>query len=232
MVPDSLVGLALFIALLTPGFVYLETRERRHPGVEYSTLRETSLVVVTSVVSLAIASALAGLIRALWPDHTPDVGAYVRDGGAYFKDHYAQATLWSFGVIAVACVVARLWAVPPAFLGRIGPIKPWIRERRGSGVIGQMSGWGAAFDVHRDERKVLEVVLTDGTSLFGTLGSRSTQIAETMDRDLVLTAPIMVRESTAKDWTPLDGGGTIVVSAARIKYMLVCYEVVPSSVAP
>jgi hypothetical protein len=214
----------MFIALLTPGFVYLESRERRHPGIDYSTLRETSLVVITSVVSISIAAVLGALLRWWYPDSTPDIGAYIRGGGGYYEDHYVEATAWAFGLVLVACVLARLWAVPPAFLCKIQPINPWVRERRGSGVIGQKSGWSAAFDAHRDARKVLEVVLTDGTSFFGILGSRSTQIAETMDRDLVLTAPLMVRESSATDWTDLEGGGTVVISAARIKYMLVSYE--------
>ena len=222
MIPTSLLGLVLFLALLSPGFVYLQARERRHPGIDYSVLRETSLVVVTSALGLLMALSLASVARYVAPSSTPDVGAYVRGGSTYLKEHYAEAFLWAVALVTVACGFAFLLAVPPAICAR-GRLRNWVIERRGSGVIEQKSGWSAAFDAHRDHRKILEVVLNDGTTLFGALGSRSTQLEETEDRDLVLAAPIKVRERGAQ-WVDLPTAGTVVVSASRIKYLVVSYE--------
>ena len=222
MIPDSFVGLVLFVSLLSPGFVYLQARERRHPGIDYSPLRETSLIVVTSIATLGVAMLIAWIFRGVRPTHSPDVGAYVTGGAAYLRKHHAEAASWSGGLVVLACVLAYFLAVPPAALAR-GHLRSWVLDRRGTGVIEQKSGWSAAFDAHRDHRKVVEVVLTDGTTLFGLLGSRSTQIAETADRDLVLAAPIQVRE-VGTNWIELPMAGTLVVSAARIKYMVVSYQ--------
>lgn len=225
MIPDSLLGLVLLVALLTPGFVYLETRERRHPGIEYSALRETSVVVVASVVALTVSVLLIALLRSVAPGATPDVGAYVRDGEQALRANYVEAFVWLSAAVAMASLFAWLWAAPPTLPPRFVGDKAskWIDDRRGSGVIKQVSGWSAAFDMHSTTRKIVEIVLVDGTSLFGTLGSRSTQIAETDDRDLVLTVPIKVREAGG-EWCDLSHAGTLIVSASRIKYMVVSYE--------
>lgn len=227
MIPDSLIGLVLFVALLSPGFVYLQARERRHPGIDYSALRETSLVVVTSVATLGVVMLLAWIVRGIAPTHTPDVGAYVRGGETYLNKHYAEAASWSVGLVVFASMLAYFAAVPPAAFAR-GHLRSWALDRRGTGVIEQKSGWSAAFDARRDHQKIIEVVLTDGTTLFGVLGSRSTQIAETENRDLVLAAPLQVRE-VGKAWVELPKAGTLVVSAARIKYMVVSFQPMPST---
>ena len=169
MVPDTFIGVLLAIAFLAPGFVYLESREHRHPGVDYSALRETSLVVVTSLISLAVSLGSFGLVRISAPSHSPDVGEYVRRGGPYVKAHYAEAAGWGIGVLALACLVAALIAVPPESLGRSGSRIPrvgprfgeWIARRRGPGPIVAQSGWRVAFNVLPDTEQWTDVVLLD-----------------------------------------------------------------------
>lgn len=229
MVPGSLVGVLLFVALLAPGFVYLECRERRHPGVRYSTLRETSLVVVASLASVGTAMILFGILRIFAPTHSPDIGAFIRGGSEYTKSHYLEAALWSVGVLVVACLLAAMAAVPPKFLESCCPKKfgKWITYRRGTGgSIMQQSGWGVAFIKHPKTRKYLEVVLTDGTCINGLLGSSQTQVRESDHRDLVIAHPISVRE-IGGDYVCLSNTGVIVVSATRIKYLAVQYVEVP-----
>jgi hypothetical protein len=224
VVPDSLLGLALFVALLSPGFVYLQARERRHPGLDYSVLRETSVVVVTSVVTTSIAAGLLWVARAIAPGLTPDVGSYVRDNGDhdYLKAHYAEAATWSIVMLVVASLLAWWAAIPPQWLG-VGPLVDWVLRRRGDAPIEQVSGRAVAFGQHPKHRKIIEAALTDGSSVFGTLASRATQIKENDERDLVLVAPLQVRERGG-EWTKLPTAGTVVISASRIKYLVVTYE--------
>lgn len=231
MVPDTFIGVLLAIALLAPGFVYLEARERRHPGVDYSALRETSLVVVTSLASLTVSLGAFALMRIFAPSHSPDIGAYVRDGSLHVKAHYMEAAVWGFGVLILACLVAALVAVPPDWVGRAALRMPrygnqwalWVTRRRGPGPIVAQSGWRVAFNALPKTERWIDAVLIDGTSVHGRVGSSSTQLEETQDRDLVLVAPITVRPNGAADWTPLQLAGTLVVSAARISYFTVQY---------
>ena len=88
--------------------------------------------------------------------------------------------------------------------------------------IAQISGWTMALDKLPDTQQWLDVVLIDGTSMHGMRGSHSTQIEETIDRDLLLAAPITVRPPGG-DWEPLSKAGVVVVSAARISYFTVQY---------
>lgn len=232
--PTSLIGLLLFISLLTPGFIYLERRERWHPGIKYTTFRETSLVVVTSVLSLAVAAAILGLARAISPGHTPNVGAYVRVFTPYTKAHYREALVWGAVLLSLACVAASVAAIPPAFLGRVpfARVAAWADRRRGDGSpIVQKSGWGVAFDPPRTRatprslkvEKWITVTLTDGTLIYGMLGSKATQIEETDDRDLVIAEPYKIRPSGVAEWPADSYKGTLVVSAKRISYFNVQY---------
>jgi Family of unknown function (DUF6338) len=220
VVPSTLAGVLLFVALLAPGFVYLERRESRHAGIRYTALRETSLVVVTSLATLAVSLSLFGLLRLVFPDRTPDIGKYVRDGSAYAQDHYLEALLWAAGILGFACLLAWLYAVPPERLAKVlgkpkagGGLSAWVNRQRGSGPIAQISGWTMALDKLPDTQQWLDVVLIDGTSMHGMRGSHSTQIEETIDRDLLLAAPITVRPPGG-DWEPLSKAGVVVVSAA------------------
>jgi len=133
----------LFVALLAPGFVYLERRESRHAAIRYTALRETSLVVVTSLATLAVSLSLFGVLRLVLPDRTPDVGRYIRDGSAHAQDHYLEAVVWSAGILGFACVLAWLHAVPPERLAQIpgektagGRLSAWVNRKRSGAEFG------------------------------------------------------------------------------------------------
>lgn len=226
MIPESLAGLVVFVALLTPGFVYLQARERRHPGIDYSALRETSLVVVVSIATLSISAMGLSVLRALRPDETPDIGSYVRLGSSHLREHYVEAAVWGGSLILAASSVAYLWAVPPSWVGQWQRLRPWVAERRGLGVIHQRSGWSAAFEQNPHTIKVLNVTLDDDSVVFGRLASHSTQIAETADRDLALIAPLKIRAPGGDQFVDLSTAGMLVLSASRIKYFTVGYEAV------
>ena len=177
--PETLSGLAIFVVLLTPGFVYLVRTETRLPERRYSPLRET---VTIMAVSLAVDAAVLGVfaaVRGLFPAVTPDVGALVHSPSAYFQRHYAEVRLWAALLLLAAACLGAVIAVPPEWSGKLASrIKRWpgptvtafIDTRRSQGPIGQVSGWGFAFK-RAGHRVFVGLDLRDGTYLDGPLQS-------------------------------------------------------------
>ena len=86
--PNTIVGLLIFILLLTPGFVYLLASERGpSPVRELSVLRETATVGLGSAVQPGCSHCLRSL-RVAAPGVTPDVGELIRTGESYAQDNY------------------------------------------------------------------------------------------------------------------------------------------------
>ncbi len=229
--PTTLSGLLVFVALLTPGFVYLTRTETRLPGQRYSALRETAAVVSASLVSNGLTLAGFGIVRALAPDITPDVGAIVRDPGAYYQSHYVEVTLWSVGLLAAGVGLAAVFAVPPRWSKcYFAVLKFWPAptisaaiSRRLRNPITAESGWSTAFH-HRPDRKVyLGLRLKDGTYLYGPLLSFSSQIEESDNRSLQIERPIKIRTPSATKAQCFDAD-VVVVSAGEIKTLSVHYK--------
>jgi uncharacterized protein DUF6338 len=128
VVPTTLIGLVLFVILLSPGLCYALVKEARRPQREVSIFRETAAVVLVGFGCVAAVLLLFSLVRSLIPERTPDVGAFVRDPAAYFQANVPEVAAWSFGMLAVACALGLFLAfqdqVP--FIGsrfRLGPIR-------------------------------------------------------------------------------------------------------------
>jgi hypothetical protein len=230
VLPSTLAGLLLLIASLLPGFVFLERRESRHAGRSFSVLRETSVVVITSVVTIAVAIAVFGVVRWLLPDATPDTGRWIREGSAYATSHYLSLSVWCASVLALASLLSWWAAIPPTFatraasmLPRVGPdVSAWLLQRRGTGRVSQASGWTLALNAVPNTTQWLTIYLVDGGALRGTRASHNTQIDETTDRDLVLGPPLSAKRDG--EWAALHGEGTLVVSAARISFLTIRYS--------
>lgn len=228
--PTTVSGLLLFVALLTPGLVYLVRTETRLPGRQYTVLRETALVVSVSLLANTLVLGLFGILRTLWSGGTPDPGSIVRDPGTYLRGHYVMVTLWGAGLLLVAVVVAALIAVPPAWSGRLLPRSgPWplptIRtaiERRQRSPIAPESGWGTAFFRYPELQVHLGLRLMDGTYLYGRLLTFSPQIEENDDRSLQLAGPVEIRTPSAEAPESMEAD-VVVVSARAIKTMSVHY---------
>ena len=228
--PTTVSGLLLFVALLTPGLVYLVRTESRLPGQQYTVLRETALVVSVSLLANTLALGLFGILRALWPGGTPDTGAIVRDPGTYFRGHYVMVALWGASLLLVAVAVAAIIAVPPAWSGRLlSQSKTWpipaihtSIERRQRSPIAPESGWGRAFFRYPELQVHLGLRLMDGTYLYGRLLTFSPQIEENDDRSLQLAGPVKIRTPSAEAPESMDAD-VVVVSARAIKTMSVHY---------
>lgn len=209
--PTSLLGLVLFVALLTPGFTYLAARDRLMAVRQLSALRETATVATVSIGADLSAFLVFAAVRGIWPDATPDVGRLVRDGGPYIEQHYLSFGLTGIALLGGATAVAG--------------IAGHAMGTRGSGdsrPIEWMSGWSKAFTLEPDTYKVLHCELLDGTVISGSLLSFSPQLEETSDRSLVLTAPLTIRSPESNELQPWPNGA-VVLSAAQIKHVAVAY---------
>lgn len=240
--PETLGGLALFAALLVPGFVYLERRESRQAGQQLTSLRETGQILFASLASDAIVIGLLALVRAAAPGLTPDVGAFVRGGGAFGRTHYRELLAWGIPSLGAACALAALAAVPPRFVDGLAgllrfdpgsPLRQEIGRRQRPRIVAE-SGWSAAFLAHPDRVPCVGVTLQDDTYLFGGLFSWNPEIEETADRSLILAGPVVVRPPGDSETQPLDADA-VVVSAEQIRFVTVSYlpdPLVPVPVDP
>jgi len=240
--PTTIGSLVVFIAFLTPGFVYLTRLETRFPSRSYTALRETGMVVSTSLLFNGLVVGVFTVIRFLLPAITPDVGAIVQDAQPYFEYHYASILLWT-GTLFVASVgLAWLAAVPPqwsrALVARVaahGPqrwralLRLWSEKESGNRIFFE-SAWGRAFSGHdRDHRVHLGLLLKDGTYLYGPLASFNPQLEETDERELVLNRPILIRVPTEEEPEEYEADA-LVVSAGEIKTVSV--HRIPTSLLP
>ena len=222
MLPSSLAGIAIFIAVLTPGLVYELRKERTIPAARLSAIRETMWVVTASAGCLLMTGLMLSLVRVLWPSGTIDIGALLRAPDLYVVEHHARLAWWSLVALALACLCA-LAAADPRVAGQARSLasRSWVRTVIGTTEtdIRPTSAWSRVFTLYDDEPAGTGYVLVgaqleDGTYVRGTLSSHSADIEDSPDREMVLRAPLGLR-TTDGAWHEL-GTTHAVVSARRI----------------
>ena len=180
-----------------------------------------------------------GVLRGLLPEHTPDVGDLLSSPKAYIVGNLPYVAGWAMAVYAVAFAIA-------AAGGRLGLIdRLLVIVRTDGNTVGvtHFSSWWMAFNENADSSHTdttvafVWCVLDGGGSIGGILHTFSSDIAETQDRDLLLRPPIRYIPVAAPDGSapqPVDSENveSVVVSAARIKYLTVSKISVPAPVVP
>lgn len=184
--PNTIVGLLIFVAFLTPGLLFLFTLERRLPSRQLSAFRETVSIAAVGVGCDAIVLLTFTVFRMVFPALTPDVGAVLRDPFPYWQSHYAMVLWWASGLLLAACVIGVV-------LGFI-----W-----NANMFSETSGWWDVFKTAYGEIQGVESLLvycelTDGTLVAGALRSWNTDARDIPDRDLVLQSPLYRRLSDGK----------------------------------
>lgn len=211
MVPTTLVGLVLFIALLTPGFAYSARRERSGPERQFSALRETVAMVVVSVVCDLVVLSLALVAWSVLPRQTVDLTALFTRPGDYAVQHHVALWIWGVGLVATASLLGVLVA---------GPVFDRLRRRNESTFH---SAWGRLFTAHPDCRVHVGCHLSDGTYVAGWLLTYSRSAADVADRELTISGPVQYRAAGQDEATELPNVGAVAVSARQLTLLQVSY---------
>lgn len=202
--PTTFVGLLIFVAFLTPGFLYTSVRRRLAPQSERSALSETTSVVTISLATNAVVVGVFGLVRWIAPSDTPDVGALLEDRASYWRDHLAYVTAWSGALLVASCVlavVAARWEGPRKAVDRV--LVPTIIDE---------SAWSRVFSAPEGCYVFAHVEMLDGGAVSGRVVWFNTEVRETVDRDVVLGPPLSIRGT----WFEHELGAERVIISARV----------------
>lgn len=219
--PTTVIGLLIFLVLLAPGLTYSTFRASSRPVVKPTALQEVSGIALRSAIFDGLALGVFAVLRTARPEATPDVGALIRTPDEYFREHYAQVTLWGTGLMALACIMA-LWAARVAdHAGLIGAL-----EKLGLSPQGRSSqepAWWVLFEGAPEDSIVYAgCTLEDGTYFGGWVNSYSPDSDETADRELTLASPIQYRAAGAAVVEDL-AVSAVSISARRLSYLTVTY---------
>jgi hypothetical protein len=212
-VPDSLLGLAIFVVLLAPGMAYVIAREARLPRRESSAFRETALAVLVGMACDAAVAWAFAVLRWVTPDNTPDVGRLIRHTSEYLIEEFPFLAGYALLLLILACAIAVVLAstLPADF-----------------GPISTGSAWHKMFSAKPGRLVYVGCTLTDGAYVGGYLLSYAEEVEETQDRELALTGPIYQRTAQGVESWPYVGAA--VLSARRIHLMTVSY--IPPEAGP
>lgn len=230
MIPTTFIGLALFVALIAPGFLAGVARSRSTPEPQQTPLREIATILFLSLVTWCIVILTFTGVRAVVPGLTPNVGAILRDPHTEFLKYHVSLGWWAFGVLICACAVGYI-------VGKatITNNAKWIGRFLTPGPVSKHSAWyltmsenaeyfaDSAPPVHGPAGPtVLWCILDDGATIVGDLFSFSPHTPESGDRDIVLSAPISIRPAEAASGfeDQLDSGA-VIISSRHIGYFVV-----------
>jgi hypothetical protein len=200
--PTSLTTLVLLLILLGPGFCFVAGRERKYPASRQSSFRESVNIAAASIILNAVAIGLFALLRILFPNVTPNIGALLSEPHKYFLANYRFCIEWAVGVFAVACGFG--------FSGGI-----WLKP--GSGSL-DSSAWWEMFEYSPNAKRFVGCQLTDGSYISGELFSYSTECEESDNRELVLLNPLFLAADSTGELETL-GSDLTSVSAKRILFV-------------
>lgn len=178
MIPANLVGLLLFVLVLAPGWLWVRVAERRQVRPDRSALLEATELVVTGVISTAVAAvAVVGVGTAVgW---LPNLHTVTAAGSTYVQDEPYESA------VAVAAIFVLSLA------GAYG-IARLVYQGSEPSLIPAGSVWRDVFGEGGEGQPIfVSTTLVDGRIVDGYLYSYSTD-PDGGDRDLALQAPIYV----------------------------------------
>jgi hypothetical protein len=211
--PTTFVGLLIFVAFLTPGFIFTAQRRMLVPQGTRSALLEITSVVSISLVTNGLTLAAFGILRAGAPAHTPDVGQILRQDSQYVVENLAYVLVWASAILGGSCFLALV----AARWGRLRSVMNNLLQP----VIVESSAWCETFAAESGSYVHTGLELSDGGYISGRLVWFSTDLEETGDRDLVLAPPLTIR--TADDTVASLAMQRVIVSARDIRRIDVTY---------
>jgi hypothetical protein len=210
MVPGNLLGLALFVLAVTPGYIYLRVAERRAPRPERSPLLLTvELVVIGTGATLLTVLGIAVTLRLLSVQPI-DVDEWLRLGSVYASSHLLPLTL-------VFCVVILL-----SNLGT-GLVAYWLHKGKRPGFHPGGSVWTEIMTRDAGKNYVfLSLQLKNGGKVEGYLHSFALEKIDS-DSEIALQPPIFVAyPGEGRRRAPKTQ--RLIVSRGEVAHIAVSYE--------
>lgn len=152
MVPQSLVGVVLFMAFIAPGLAYEMLYEKRHPALEQSAFREAGRAVLTSLVFSAAAAGLLSLAHLKWPRFLFSPNEFARSGMKFAGDNL-YLVVWAMVIhVGLALLLVILAHLIPAWIEKLPtPMTKWMPDWLCARYRGKMTSEGIWFDVFRKD---------------------------------------------------------------------------------
>lgn len=222
--PNSFVGLLLFVVALAPGATFFAIHHRGPYAARRTTaLHELSTIVLASLVFDAATLLLIRLVGPLAGPIALDVDELVASPRAYLRGSFDLAMAWLsvllFVSVCLALVCAGLLNRPKVHeCIRESAIAKWLLPNS----TRTLSGWTKLLrEVGPDKYKQVTCQFDDGSRISGWLKSYNPEAADTADRDIVLSAPLTY-------WS--SGGcveemnyGAVSISARSLRFVHVDY---------
>jgi hypothetical protein len=216
--PTTLFALILFICFVTPGFIFEMCRERRRPPRSYSALRETSIIVVSSLAFSLPAIFVLGVLQMIKFPHFPDLQKLAEHPAEYSADNLMAVTLLIVGTVGFAVLIALGWDAG-------------LQMIRRSPVVTRDSVWFEVL-VGRARRKDSEAVavtieLKNGAAILGAVKAHGLNNDNELEWIVLKTHsqwPLQSRSPSGKSPQPIGAAWSYyVVSAEEIRAATVGY---------
>lgn len=217
--PTTLTGLLTFVILLLPGFAYLVGKERNGTERHTSPFRETVAVVAASVTSELAILVVFAIVRWSWPSGTPDVGALIRNGGAYLSGSNAHPG--HYAKVAIYTIIMLAFAITFAYVATWPKVRRWPKGAYPHDSA--VSAWWLLFERWPGKRNVqVTCTLDNGWAIRGGMQSFNNSADDSPDRDLILKTPIEYRQPGEAEWHSFNARYAC-MSAGHIVIMFVSY---------
>jgi len=204
--PDSVLGLFLFLVGLGPGYLYVRFTERYRPRAERSEVMEVAELVLVGAACSALVSVI--LLPIMNATKWVSVSSLVTGPAAYVAEHPWNA-LTALLVVLTASYGVAYGAFRIRYRNRSEVFDPdssvWVRE------ITRMTKEGA-------EGISATVELEDGRVIKGFLSSYTPDIDGDANRDIALAAPISVKMPGASD-EEIPDIERLILAAEQIRYL-------------
>lgn len=210
----AVYGVLALSLIILPGICYRTGREIKHRARLLQGFRETALLIFPGIVATFAGLVVFALIRWCTPEHTPDVGMFLREPGDYFRTHAPYLMGWIAGIELIACLGALLVGMAIT------------RFLAGNRMIPRSAWSNRFFEKPGDDSFICHVQchLVDGAVISGTLFTFNEDLEETQDRDICIEDPVYRMSMTAQESLEWDSGlfpSYAIVSAANIRFIVV-----------
>jgi hypothetical protein len=179
VIPDSLLGLLLFVGSIGPGFVWVLYAERRRPREERSAILEAAELAFVGVACTGISTLLVLAVIDAWDSLDVDTSRLGSDGVTYIAEEPIKGLGTLLVILAFSYAIARV-----AARVKYGSTEP---------VVVGLNAWDEMFALSEYQQMVYATAeLRDGRCFAGWVYGWDAGSAAGR-RELTLQAPISVR---------------------------------------